>query len=173
MKILRLRRLIGLVLTFLMLLFGFSSWITSSEKPEVILLYTQKSKFPDFAFRFSSIPLALASYFHLGRRAFAVLPASRENIESSLSNAVVVVIGTHGNNGGILTDEGGWIGPDTFVNSSMKLIYFGTCYFGESRSRWQAKFPNAKVIGFDQLTYPSLGWKYLVFQSWRDLRTIK
>lgn len=148
---------------------GIGMYLTYSERPEVILLHTQKSEYPDFAFRISSIPLAVATFLKSGHRAFSVLPATRQNIESSLANAKVVIVGTHGVGGGIFTDEGGWIGPDGIINSSMRLIYFGSCYFGEKRNQWIAKFPNAKVIGYDQLTHPSVGWRYLVFQAWRDL----
>lgn len=152
---------LGLLLTM--------AWtLTSAENPEVVLLYTQKSQYPDFAFRLSSTPLALISFIQTGHKALSLLPANRQNIESAFAHARFVIIGTHGMDGGILTDEGEWIGPDARLSPKMKLVYFGSCYFGKNRKLWEGKFPNAKVIGYDQLTYPSVGWKYLVFESWRD-----
>ena len=140
--------------------------------PKSILIYTQKSNYPNIVLKISSLPLAFASLLKFKSKSFAALPSTRLNIEWSLKNAKFLIIGTHGRNGGLITDDGGWIGPDNQINNKLKLAYFGTCYFGDKRSKWQLKFPKAKLIGYDKLTYPWDGWQYLALQSWIDLLKI-
>lgn len=144
-----------------------------ADEPEVVLIYTQKSKYPTFLFRLGSVPLALASLYQLGRNKFAVLHAHHSNVEISLKEARFLVLGVHGVDGGIMSDDGEWIGPSKLINPHLKHVYFGSCSFGKRRKDWQKMFPNGKVIGHDELTSPTEGAKYLLFNSWRDLLALE
>ncbi len=141
----------------------------NSENPKVVLLYTQNEAYPDLAFKVSSIPLAVASALKMGISRFAVLPATYTNLESTMDSAEFIVVGAHGDEGGVITDEGFYFGPGGNVNGNVRHIYFGSCYFGQKRALWEAKFPNAKVIGFESLTSQMTGWRYLFLESWMDL----
>ncbi len=140
-----------------------------SENPKVVLLYTQNEVYPDLAFKVSSIPLAIASALKMGLSKFATLPATYENLETTLNKAEFIVVGAHGDEGGVITDEGFYFGPGGKVNGNVRHIYFGSCYFGQKRALWQRRFPNARLIGYESLTYPMTGWRYLFLESWIDL----
>lgn len=146
--------------------------IMSSKQPKVVLVYTQKEPIPDIVFKISSIPLALASYIKFGSVVFAAIPATDKNILRSLSEAEFVVVGTHGWDGRLYSDDRSWIGPSKTPNLKMREIYFGSCFFGAKRKAWEAMFPNAIVSGYDSETYQVTGWIYLVFKSWIDLFTV-
>jgi len=139
----------------------------------VRLVIIDKTTIPRAAFALSSIPLAVASYIKYGRLAFAMVPAVSSAVEAAFRDADFLVVGTHGINGGIALDDGRWMSPaDVKPNTGLKHIYFGSCYLGELRDEWQAKYPTATIIGYDDATDPMTGWIYLVFRSWRDLAAI-
>lgn len=144
-------------------------FLMSAKDPKIVLIYTQKEIIPDIAFKISSVPLALASYIKYRSVEFAALPATTQNIETALSEAEFVVVGTHGWNGMLYSDEGAYIGPTKTSNFKMRSIYFGSCYFGTMRKKWEDMLPNAQVMGHDNETYQITGWMYLVFKSWIDL----
>jgi hypothetical protein len=148
------------------------SSLMNAGDPRVVFIYTQKEKIPDIAFKVSSVPLAIASYLKLGTKAFALYPATAENIERALLNVEFLVIGTHGIDGMVYSDEKALIGPMQTPNPKMRSVYFGSCYFGTKRQAWETMFPNARVIGYDTKTYKSTGWLYLVFESWKDLLAV-
>ena len=162
------------ILSFVVLfgLCGVIGWSNSkpSERPRVVFFYTSHSPYPEFVFRLSGFPLALASLIKFGPHQFSMTHATWKNVKKAMQDAEFVVIGSHGYNGGILTDEGGLLEPlHIEKNVEMKHVYFGSCYFGKRRLEWQQRFPNAKILGYDDLTYPAVGWRYLVFNSWWDL----
>jgi hypothetical protein len=148
------------------------SFLMNAKNPSVVLLYTRNEKIPDIAFKLSSVPLALSSYIKFGEPRFAAIPATANNIETAIYRGEFVVIGTHGSNGMVVSDDNSLIGPAKVINPKMKNIYFGSCYFGSQRKSWEAMFPNARVIGYEAETDRTTGWRYLFFRSWIDLLSI-
>lgn len=161
-------------LSLLTVVFGLAvvasiAFLMSADNAKVTLLYTTKEPIPNIAFELGSVPLSIASLIKYGSRSFELLPATSPNLEKALAKSEFLVIGTHGSDGFIFSDEKRGYGPPQTPNPNTKFIYFGSCYFGAKRAELQRSFPNAKLIGQDGLAYQSASALYLFFVAPVDL----
>lgn len=148
---------------------GAISFLMDARDPKVALVATTKDWVPDIAFEVASIPLAIASLIKYRRREFALLPATAANLEKTLGGSEFLIVGVHGFDGFIYSEEKKKIAPPVRTNFAMRHIYFGSCYFGARRSEWQRSFPNANLIGHDGETYATTSGFYLFFKAPLDL----
>ena len=159
------------VLAFVSLL--STDFLMDAKDAPVQFLYTQRYGFSDFLFKMSAAPLALSAFFFYGKPSLSVLPITSASLYDAFSKTEFLVIGTHGEDGNIITDDNVWVGPPVQRHSQLRFIYFGSCNLGLKIEAWQKAFPSAIIRAYYRVIYPVEGWRYLYFQSWMDLMKVK
>jgi len=105
-----------------------------------------------------------------GRHEFYSGLSDQKSLNQAFQNAEHIVIGAHGNEDGLLTEDDSILSPEPPIYKKPRFIYFGSCYLGKSQKLWEKKFPNAEIRSTDQLYHPIEGWFYLMFKAPFEVR---
>lgn len=162
------------ILVCIVILSVFSiGFLMESSSGKVYYLYTLKYPYPEWLFKVSAVPMAITSFVKYRARVFTATPLTSESWKKGIAEGDFIVVGTHGEDGGFLTDDEKWIYPKDDIYTHVSFLYFGVCEVGHRKTVWQAMFPNARIKSSEGLYYPREGARYMLLQSSRDLWSIE